>query len=80
MTPGYNALEYDTKYAIQIRGTEAQGFGYKDMILRPVTGQSYRFNNQIPHFVFNASWNDRITLILSVKTKVDESVTDQETQ
>ena len=65
---GYNAHNFG-KYAIQVKGDRWQGFCFKDEEIKPESGQSFWFYNQAPHWVYNCSYQDRITLIISVMTE-----------
>jgi hypothetical protein len=64
---GYNAKEF-SKYAIQVRGNKHQGFCFDDSILHSQTGEVFWFYNQHDHWVYNASYEERITLIVSLRT------------
>jgi hypothetical protein len=64
---GYNALEF-SKYAIQVQGDKHQGFCFEDTILHPTDGETFWFYNQADHWVYNCSYRDRITLIVSMRT------------
>lgn len=61
--------EYYTKFAIQIKGNEAQGFCFDDELLSALPGQSYTFDNSKEHWVINESDEERITLIICIRPK-----------
>jgi hypothetical protein len=63
---GWHATWY-SKYAIQIAGNDRQAFCFGDGCLSPLTGESFQFENQAPHWVRNDSDEDRITLICCIR-------------
>lgn len=64
---GWHSRYYD-KYAIQIKGNEKQAFCFEDCELVTKQGDVYSFDNSFTHWVRNDSSEERITLIVSIKT------------
>jgi uncharacterized RmlC-like cupin family protein len=64
---GWHARHYD-KHAIQIRGNAQQRFVVEDEELVTLTGDEFYFNNSVPHFVINDSTEDRITMIVCLRS------------
>jgi aspartyl/asparaginyl beta-hydroxylase (cupin superfamily) len=48
-------------------GDERQAFCFESEQLSALDGESYFFENQVPHWVVNNSDRDRITLIVCVR-------------
>jgi aspartyl/asparaginyl beta-hydroxylase (cupin superfamily) len=48
-------------------GDERQAFCFEGEQLSALDGESYFFENQVPHWVVNNSDRDRITLIVCVR-------------
>lgn len=67
---GWHAGNYQ-KYAIQLQGNQDQAFCFEDMELRPETGESYTFRNDVLHWVNNDSDVDRMTLIVCLRADHD---------
>jgi Aspartyl/Asparaginyl beta-hydroxylase len=65
---GWHALYYD-KYYIPIKNHTGAIFGFEDGIIRPDEGDVWWFNNQIPHWVENNSNEDRIALIVCIRSE-----------
>ena len=63
---GWHALHYE-KIAVQIAGNDRQGFCFEDASLSAEPGESYQFNNQAKHWVYNDSRHDRITFIVCIR-------------
>lgn len=63
---GWHAGFYE-KIAVQIAGNETQEFCVGETVLSPLTGDTFWFRNDIPHYVTNNSDEDRITLICCVQ-------------
>lgn len=64
--PGWHA-EYYEKYAIQVRGNQAQTFCFDGEEFRANPGDVYWFDNGAEHWVINESNEDRITMIVCIK-------------
>ena len=64
---GWHARYYD-KYAIQVKGNEQQAFCFETCQLITKPGDVFSFDNSYTHWVTNDSAEDRITLIVSIKT------------
>lgn len=64
---GWHACHYD-KYAVQIHGNAAQAFCFEDDSLSALVGDLYQFSNQSKHWVVNPSDEDRVTLIVCLRT------------
>lgn len=65
---GWHALYYD-KYYIPVSNKQGAIFGFEDGIIVPEEGDVWWFNNQTPHWVENNSNEDRIALIVCIRTK-----------
>jgi len=65
---GWHALYYD-KYYIPIKNKEGAEFGFEDGIIKPDEGDVWWFNNQTPHWVTNNSNEDRIALIVCIRSE-----------
>jgi quercetin dioxygenase-like cupin family protein len=63
---GWHALHYE-KFAVQLAGNTEQSFCFDGETLSPRTGELFWFNNQAPHWVFNPSREDRMTLIVCIR-------------
>jgi len=64
---GWHASYYE-KFAIQVRSAAGQGFHVEEESLYPETGDVYQFKNNFLHWVDNNSDQDRITMIVCLKT------------
>lgn len=64
---GWHA-EYYRKFAIQLKGNEKQAFCFEDSRLSAEPGESYEFDNSKLHWVTNDSDEERMTLIVCVRT------------
>lgn len=64
---GWHAEHYD-KYAVQIKGNKDQSFCFDAAELRPMPGDLYTFDNSRMHWVKNDSSEERITLIICIRT------------
>lgn len=67
---GWHA-EFYQKFAVQIAGNEQQEFHFEDRSLKTVTGDIFTFNNQLKHWVTNDSDEDRITMIVCIRSRLD---------
>lgn len=65
---GWHASYYD-KYAVQIKANEKQKFCFDDSELVTKPGDVFSFDNAFPHWVTNCSDEERITLIVCIKTR-----------
>ena len=63
---GWHAGHYE-KFAVQIKGNQAQAFCFEGCELRPEPGDLYTFDNSKLHWVINDSDHERITLIVCIK-------------
>lgn len=63
---GWHARHFE-KFAVQVRGHEAQAFHFKDEDLITRDGDLFWFDNAYPHWVTNDSDQDRITLIVCIR-------------
>jgi hypothetical protein len=67
--PGWHAQHYD-KFAIQIDAEpETQGFHFDGVTLRTKPGDVFWFDNAFTHWVTNEGAQDRITLIVCIRTE-----------
>lgn len=64
---GWHSRYYD-KYAIQIKGNKKQAFCFEGCELRTEPGDVFSFDNSFLHWVTNESDEERITLIVSIRT------------
>ncbi|HEY6019257.1 MAG TPA: aspartyl/asparaginyl beta-hydroxylase domain-containing protein [Candidatus Paceibacterota bacterium] len=64
---GWHAEHY-SKFAIQIKGNKDQAFCFEGESLSPLPGDLYTFNNSHLHWVRNDSDEERITLIMCIRT------------
>lgn len=66
-TGGWHAAYYD-KYAIQLQGNEKQAFHFEGESFSAKPGDIYWFNNQETHWVTNESNEDRMTMIVCIRS------------
>lgn len=66
---GWHAEHYDLKCAIQLQGNKEQAFHFETESLSALPGDLYCFQNQFLHWVTNPSSEDRVTLIMAIRTK-----------
>jgi hypothetical protein len=64
---GWHAEYYD-KYAVQIKGNSDQAFHFEEISYSAEPGEVYKFNNQATHWVTNNSNEDRITMIICIRS------------
>lgn len=65
---GWHAGHYE-KFAVQLKGNDRQAFCFETARLSPQPGDLYTFDNSQLHWVTNDSEEDRITLIICIRTK-----------
>ena len=65
--PGWHARYYE-KFAIQIQSAPGQRFCFDGESLESKPGDLYWFDNAHTHWVTNPTPNDRITMIVCIKT------------
>ena len=65
---GWHAEHYNLKCAIQLQGNKEQAFHFEDESLSALPGDLYCFQNQYLHWVTNPSNEDRITLLMAIRT------------
>lgn len=65
--PGWHAIHYRDKYAIQITSAPGQRFCFESESLETKPGDVFLFNNQCLHWVENPTNYERITLIVCVR-------------
>lgn len=65
---GWHASYYD-KYAIQIQGNAEQAFCFDNESFSAAPGDVYWFDNSTSHWVTNNSNEDRITLIVCIRSE-----------
>lgn len=58
-----------SKYALQLKGNLQQSFCYEGVEFKSETGDLYWFRNDLDHWVINNSDEERITLIVCVKSE-----------
>lgn len=66
--PGWHARHFD-KFAVQVASAPGQGFHFEGHTLAAEPGQIYWFDNSLTHWVTNESNEDRITLIVCIRTE-----------
>jgi uncharacterized cupin superfamily protein len=67
---GWHAETYD-KFCVQVKGTKDQVFNVDGEELRTEDGDLFAFNNSLPHFVKNDSAQERISMIVCIKSPID---------
>lgn len=60
--------DYYDKFAIQVHGHSQQAFCFEDASLVTLPGDIYTFDNSKVHWVTNESPEDRVTMIICIKT------------
>jgi hypothetical protein len=66
---GWNQRHYDTKVALMLQCDESSVFMFQGEAMVTEPGEAFCFLNEYPHRVVNASKDDRLTLIFSIRTK-----------
>lgn len=61
---------YYSKFYIPIQNAEGATFSFPDGVIRPSLGDVYWFDNSFPHWVENNSKEDRIALIVCIRTEL----------
>lgn len=61
-------VEYYDKFYVSLRSSPGAKFICRDEVLEPQPGECWRFDNRLPHSVQNDSSEDRITLIVCIRT------------
>lgn len=64
---GWHARHYE-KYAVQIASAPGQAFHVGEHLLSAKPGESYWFDNSITHWVTNESDEDRLTMIVCIRS------------
>lgn len=65
---GWHARYYD-KYALQLQGNAQQAFCFEGHSLSAEPGELYTFDNSRLHWVYNMSDEDRMTLIICIRSR-----------
>lgn len=65
---GWHAQQY-VKYALQLKAAPGQRFCFDETSLETLPGDLYTFDNSRPHWVLNPTTEERITLIICLRTK-----------
>lgn len=60
--------DYYDKYYIPIQNGEGATFNFDDGVISPKLGEVYWFNNSVTHWVENNSSEDRISLIVCIRS------------
>ena len=63
---GWHAKYYD-KYYVPIKNVKGSVFGFIDGDIDAVVGEVWKFDNSIPHWVFNNSNSERIAMVICIK-------------
>lgn len=66
--PGWHARHYD-KFAVQVDSAPGQAFHFDGISLETKPGDVFWFDNSHRHWVTNESDQDRITLIVCIRTE-----------
>lgn len=66
--PGWHARHYD-KFAVQIAAAPGQAFHFDGISLETKPGDVFWFDNSHTHWVTNESDQDRITMIVCIRTE-----------
>lgn len=64
---GWHAGYYD-KFYIPIKNADGSVFAFDDGVINPEEGEVYWFDNSVPHWVENNSDEDRISMIVCIRT------------
>jgi hypothetical protein len=64
---GWHAGYYD-KYYIPIQNAKGATFNFEDGTIDPDLGDVYWFDNSVPHWVENNTTEDRISLIITIRS------------
>lgn len=64
---GWHAGYYD-KFYIPIQNADGAVFAFDDGVIAPKEGDVYWFDNSVPHWVENNSEEDRISMIVCIRT------------
>ena len=64
---GWHAGYYD-KYYIPIQNAKGATFNFEDGVIDPQLGDVYWFDNSVPHWVENNSNEDRVSLIVTIRS------------
>lgn len=59
---------YYSKFYVPVTDAPGQNFYWDDGHIEPKLGEAWRFDNSVPHWVKNESNEDRISLIVCIKT------------
>lgn len=59
---------YYSKFYIPIQNADGARFHFADGVIRPTLGDVWWFDNSVPHWVENDSTEDRISLIVCIRT------------
>lgn len=70
---GWHVNHYD-KFYISLKSAPGAKFICYEETLEPKTGECWRFDNRLPHSVKNDSEEDRITLIVCIRTEKYKNV------
>jgi len=66
--PGWHARHYD-KFAVQVAAAPGQAFHFEGISLETKPGDVFWFDNSHRHWVTNESTEDRITMIVCIRTE-----------
>ena len=64
---GWHA-EYYEKYYVPIKNEKGAKFHFEDAVLEPKQGEVWNFDNSKLHWVTNGSAEDRIAMIICIRT------------
>lgn len=62
-------VDYYDKFYISLKSQTGANFYSGDEVLCPKTGEVWRFDNRLSHWVKNDSAEDRVTLIVCIRTE-----------
>lgn len=61
-------VDYFSKFYVSLRAAQGARFHVDGEFIEPEVGDVYRFDNKMPHWVTNESGQDRVTLIVCIRT------------
>jgi hypothetical protein len=69
---GWNQKYYDTKVALMLKSNKDQAYMFEREAMVAEPGEAFCFWNEYPHRVVNASDDDRLSLIFSIRTRAEQ--------
>lgn len=62
-------VDYYDKFYVSVKSAPGAVFASEEEVLNPTPGECWRFDNRLRHWVHNGSSEDRITLIVCIRTE-----------